>query len=158
MANQDIPNGFKFAYAKNNAAPPNHPYLVDASQAIAKGDMVMLNANGFVVIATAAATKILGIAAHAIESAAGDQTQILNVQEGLADVVFEGQCSGTPPQSLIGGQCDIEGATGAMEINEDAAVTKVIKVLAFHPSDIAGANRRVRFTIHPAASQLLTDK
>ena len=66
-------------------------------------------------------------------------------------MVFEGQCSGDSAANLVGTAVDIEGATGVMEVNEDATTEDVIQIVGLRsdedPAYTLGTNDRVRFIV-----------
>ena len=158
MANTNNPNGFKAIGTLNGAEPAMRSFLLDESQTIVKKDPVKISVSGFVQIGAASDNKLLGSAAEDKATAAGIKTTKIKVYLADTNTVFEGQCSGTPTQALIGGQCDVEGSTGIFEVNEDLATKKHLKILEFHPADSVAANARVRFVFHPSASQLMGDR
>ncbi len=146
FANQDNPNGFR-PFGKAQAVN----YQVAASQTIKVGDAVTLNTSGYVIIATATSARILGVAASAVTSS--------SVGDGIAvyddpSQVFIGQCSGTISRTDVDDTpllCDIEGTTGIMEVDENAASYRVVQVFAIVPGETWGsANARVffRFAMH----------
>lgn len=152
MANTDNPNGFKAVNGLGGTIPPRiKPYKVAASQTIAKGDWVILNAAGDVNIALSNSAALLGVAAHAVTTTAADEQTELLVYVADKITEFEGQCSGTFSAALRGDFVDIEGATGVMEVNENAGATKVIQLLAENEDTEIGANSRV--TVQVVLSQ-----
>ncbi|NJL70762.1 MAG: hypothetical protein HC888_03710 [Candidatus Competibacteraceae bacterium] len=97
-------------------------------------------------IALATSTRIFGVCQSAITAIATAQQKILYVP-ALPSILFEGQCSGTMTPVNMGETADIEGATGVMEINENAQSTNVLRLvkLADGLNNAAGANARVLF-------------
>ena len=148
MANTDNPNGFVALNASGGSVQPKIvAYKTAASQTIAAGDWVILNADGDVNIALSNSAALLGVAVGAVTTTASDeQTEIL-VYVADKNTIFEGQCSGTYSAALRGDFVDIEGATGIMEVNEDAGSTKVIQLINENTSDEIGANTRVRVQV-----------
>ena len=146
MANADIPNGFRYKSGAAGGQPVIKTKTVATSQTIAEGDAVILNASGLVEIAVATSGQIYGVAHTSCSSAAaGTQIQII---PAVRTYVFEGQCSGTLTQAIIGTAVDIEGTTGIMEINENTTVEQVALVLELAPDveNTLGANSRVLFS------------
>jgi len=150
MANTDIPNGFSVSSNQYGQAAVIH-FPVAASQTIAKGDAVIL-ASGLVQIAVATSPQLLGIADAAITTSGSvDRDDTVAVVVALPGIVFEGQCSGDSTAALVGTACDIEGATGVMEVNENATTEDVIQVVGLRsdedPEYTLGTNDRVRFVV-----------
>jgi len=151
MANPDKPNGFKYIRSLTGQMAPVS-LAVAASQTIAKGDAVIDNGSGLVAIAISTSGAILGVAAEAITTT-GSVTRVDDrflVYPAMDDAVFEGQVSGSSTAALLFTDVDIEGATGVMEINENATTEQVARITALG-SDIEvdldlGANDRVEFT------------
>ena len=151
MANTDNPNGFSLA--KNATGQPViQSFAIAASQTITKGDAVIL-ASGLVQIAVATSGALLGVAQETITSGASvtrADDRIL-VAVGTPANIFEGQCSGDSAATSVGAECDIEGATGVMQVNENASVEDVLQIIGLK-SDVdadftIGTNDRVFFTI-----------
>jgi predicted RecA/RadA family phage recombinase len=150
MANPDTPNGFTLVRSDYGQAVVVH-YPVAASQTIAKGDAVILS-SGLVNIAVATSGALLGVAAASITTGASvTRDDTVPVWVALPGHVFEGQCSGSTVASTLGSECDIEGATGVMEVNENASVEDVLQIVRLRSDydiDLAlGANDRVEFVI-----------
>lgn len=151
MANPNAPNGFR-AVQSGSSGPFAREYPVAASQTIAAGDMVIL-VSGLVQIAVAGSASLLGVAVNPVTTT-GSVTRaddVLLVHVGDSDTVFEGQVSGDSDASIMGETHDIEGATGIMEINEDATSTNVVRIVGLRsdndPAYAIGTNDRVLFTI-----------
>ena len=147
MANLDGPNGFSFVQSLSGQMAPIRG-RVDVSQTIAKGDALIISAGGLLQIAVATSGEIYGVANEAIATAAS-----VTVADSIAfypatdQTIFEAQVSGSSTVALIGDDVDIEGATGVMEVNENAVVEEVFKIIA-NKSDVApdldlGLNDRV---------------
>lgn len=119
-----------------------------ASQGIAKGDAVILNAAGDVNIALAASAALYGIAAASVTTTAANEQTLFPIYPFKIGQRFIGQCSGSMSAALRGDFVDIEGATGAMQVDEDAGATKVIQILNEYTEggDELGANCQVIFT------------
>jgi len=149
MANKDVPNGFSFVRSLTGQQAPLSGALA-ASQTIAKGDALII-ASGLIQIALATSPLIWGVAAEDASSGAvvtRDDDRIA-FYPAVPGNIFEGQVSGTSAATDVGAQADIEGATGVMEINENASVEDVVMITAL-VSDIReeidiGLNDRVEF-------------
>ncbi len=149
MANPDKPNGFslvKSVYGEH----ARMKFPVAASQVIAAGDAVILS-SGLVQIALSNSGAILGVAHHPITTG-GSPTRAddqLLVDLALPGNIFEGQVSGSTVATTLGSECDIEGATGVMELNEDASVEdvcQIVRLLSDYRAELElGANDRVQF-------------
>ena len=163
MANTDIPNGFKVEHNQYGQAAVVH-FPMAASKTITKGDAVIL-ASGLATIGVATSPQLLGIAAESKTTTAtvtrtGDT---LAVVVALPGIVFSGQCSGDSAANLVGTACDIEGATGVMEVNENATTEDVIQIVGLSSdksNDLTlGTNDRVEFIIlRSAYNPVLADK
>jgi len=147
MANLDNPCGFEPYNHEGNSSAPIHWYKHSASDAakITKGDAVrkdLANA-GYIKAASATVGSLLGIAGTAAATATAVDIPVYD----SPDTIFTGQCSGDSAQALVNKQCDIEGTSGIMEVNENATTEKVITVTGVHPADELGTNGRVLFKI-----------
>ena len=144
MANIDNPRGFEFVgnlYGGTGGARVMKLKTANA-QTIAPGDAVILAA-GYVSIALANSGMILGVAASGVTgSTQGDDIWVIPALPGF---LFRAQCSGTLTQALLLGEADIEGATGVMEVNEDASVEDVVQIVDIDRSErnALGANADV---------------
>jgi hypothetical protein len=144
MANTDGPKGFKFIKSLAGEATIRTETL-DTSQTIAKGD-ALISASGVLQIAVTSSAQLYGIAAEAVTTDTVN-TASIKFYPAIRDYVFEGQTSGTFADTIIGTACDIEGATGAMEVNENATTYDVIQIIGRNPNSPAGTNAKVRFII-----------
>jgi len=114
---------------------------VAASQTIAKGDFIILNTGGDLNIALAASAALYGVAMHAVTTtAANEQTQIAFWPAKLG-AQFIGYCSGTGAETLRGDFVDLEGATGAMMVDENAGSTKVLQYIRSYTEEAAAGSR-----------------
>lgn len=130
---------------------------VAAGQIIAAGDAVRKDGASELVRATATDANLYGIAAAAPAPRWSDFEQTSAQRGDYCPVwantgeLFVGRCSGTLAATGVPVTADIEGGSGAMEINEDAAVTGVVRIEGFvaGEADVAmtGANAFVTFTI-----------
>ena len=144
MANVDNPRGFE--WVSNLYGGTGGPQVLKLktanTQTIAAGDAVIL-ASGYVSIALSDSDTILGVAASAVTSSSeGDDIWVIPAMPGY---LFRAQCSGTLSQALLLGPADIEGATGVMEVNEDANVEDVLQIVDLDRSErnSIGANSDV---------------
>lgn len=145
MANRDNPCGFKVHKCDLPAIPTGEGILKNGVTITADGDgadAVILGTDGYLDIALATSTSILGIAQY---TATGDGSTKVRYTKAIPGVEFEGQCSGTMAQTNIGQACDIEGTTGIMEINENASSTGVVLPIALKGDSAVGANARLVF-------------
>jgi hypothetical protein len=152
MANTDRPNGFSLVRSLSGQMAPVSMALA-ASQTIAKGDAVIDNGSGLVAIGLATSGALLGVAA---ESATSDSSPTraddrILIYPAVDTNVFSGQCSGDSAAALIATDVDIEGATGVMEVNEDATTEQVARIVGLESDkDVEltlGTNDRVYFII-----------
>jgi hypothetical protein len=121
--------------------------MTKSALSIQPGDAVIMLSTGVVDIALAASTQIFGVCQSKVTGETGVQKQVLIVPASR-DLIFEAQCSGTFTPVNVGENVDIEGATGVMEINENAQSTGVAQIigLAKGMDNAAGDNARVLFT------------
>lgn len=107
-------------------------YRVAASQTIAVGDPVVMNASGLVVVASATSTKLLGVAAEAITTTGSvDATTVIGVfNDPDAHFIVKAASSTTAQQAKVGDLIDISGSTGVFLANFAAQATGVLEVLA----------------------------
>ena len=148
MANVDAPNGFRPVYQDGGGCPPVNAYLHSASddKAIAVGDMLISDASypGYVKIAVYDSGSLIGVAASSLAASTLGTVMVYD----SPDTVFVGQCSGDSAQTVVNKQCDIEGTTGIMEVNEDLTTESVIVITKLDDtSDEVGTNGRVFFKI-----------
>ena len=145
MANSSTRYGFR-PFKENHKI---EWYNAAASQTIAKGDAVILNANGDSNIGLSNSAALLGVAAGPVTTTAGDEQTLFPVWVAEYDSMFVGQCSGTYALTLRGDMVDIEGATGAMMVNENASSTKVLQLIREYTDtgDAIGAYCEVVFKI-----------
>lgn len=144
MANIDKPAGFRVS-----AMPGSFPIYTGKTASnvtLNPGDAVIRLTTGLIGLALATSTSILGVSQSKLTGEAGVQKDCMFVP-ALPGIVFSGQCSGTPTQSVVGEKHDIEGGTGVMEINEDATSTNVVEIVGFEGgiNNAVGANARVLF-------------
>ncbi len=139
-ANVDNPNGCLPSTFFGQGQATFAAYEAAAAQTIVEGDPVKLDGSGQVVIATAADSSLLGFAKSAVSaSTVGDTIYIYN----NPSQVFQCQCSGTFAITLMGSAVDLEGSTGIFEVNENASVTKAVRIVGFNVADSVGLNSRV---------------
>lgn len=141
MANVDNPNGFRLISSGTQGQQPVTQDLA-AGQTITKGDAV-IHSSGLVAIAVDTSPLLLGVALASRVTADGD----IKFAPGVPWNIFDGQCSGTYSAGIRFTACDIEGATGVMEVNEDATTEDVIQIVGEDPNTEIGANSRVYFII-----------
>lgn len=147
MANVDNPNGFSCVMTLSGGAPTRLSYTTAASQSIKKGDAVSLSlATSLVTLANSVTPRLFGVAAHDVTTTAADERYPLLVYPFDSNNVFEAQCSGTFSLARIGSSVDIEGTTGIQEVNEDATVEQVLRIIGYNPLSEIGANARVWVT------------
>jgi len=104
------------------------PQKIAASQTLAEHDMVYLNTSGLVQIALYTTGSLLGSMAQKVAAPAAS-TRVFVWDYPFQ--VFEAQCSGVASgRGLLNttqtDPVDIEGATGVMEINEDASTENLL--------------------------------
>ena len=145
MANPTERYGFKCI---GNLAGSDAPQLwegkMTVTTAVAKGDAI-IQTSGQVDIAVSTSPQLLGVAAEAIAVTCAADDPIL-FYPALPWYLFEGQCSGTyafATQRYV--SCDIEGGTGAMEVNENGTTEAVITIVGEDPNDELGLNTMVHF-------------
>lgn len=129
MANKDRPNGFSFVRSLTGQMAPIRG-RVAANQVIAKGDAIIINASGLIQIALSSSGEIYGVAEQPITTEASVTVEdSLTFYPATDQVIFEAQVSGSSTIALIGDDVDIEGVTGVMEVNENAVVEEVFKII-----------------------------
>jgi hypothetical protein len=147
MANPDSAYGFDVFKRLGGADVPIETMTTESNVTLAVGDAVAIDtATGLLRLAVAGDTALAGVSTCKITGVAATRATATFVP-AISDIVFHGQCSGTPTQASVGDTCDIEGATGVMEVNENGSTTDVIQIVGFHPSTSIGLNAQVLFTI-----------
>ena len=146
-----IEYGFKcIGLLSGKDVPEPMEMTLAASQTIAKGDALILTNVGTtntVQIALSNSPLIHAVAAESVTTSGSTDTILAYPAD--PNYLFEGRCSGTfskASHTWVNG-VDIEGATGAMMINENATTEKVAQILEMVESDdnAEGANSRVIF-------------
>lgn len=147
MANKDLPNGFRAVMTTGGHTPPVFAANTKSNLSVMPGDPLIMLSNGTLDIATASSAKIFGVSQSKLTAVAATQQKCLYVP-AAADIIFEGQCSGTFSPVNVGEAVDIEGSTGIFEINENAQSVGVATILglAGGVDNAVGANARVYFT------------
>jgi len=147
MPNADYPNGFRAVKSLSGSFIPTFEYMTRANLALNPGDAVIMLSNSTIDIATASSAAIFGVCQSKVAAESGVSKKVL-VVPASRDLIFEGQCSGTFSPVNVGEGVDIEGATGIMEINEDAQVVGVAQLLGVSkaPNNELGLNAKVYFT------------
>jgi len=147
MGNKNLPNGFRAVMCGSGNPPPVFSVMTKANLSLMPGDAIIMLSDGTVDIATAASTAIFGVCQSKVTAVAGTKQKI-NYVPALDDCIFEGQCSGTFIPTNCGESVDIEGASGAMMINEDAQSVGVARIIgvAGEVDNAVGQYARVFFT------------
>lgn len=155
MANTDRPRGFK-PYGRD---PLIGLYKADGSQTIAVGDLVVMDSDGYIDIATAGSgNAIVGVAASAVASATeGDAIYVWCDPNQM----FIGQCSDALDQNDLyaaastGTAIDFTGSTGIMELVSQDVTTGCLKIMQLMSdpgtgaASAIGSNATVLFRIDP---------
>jgi len=131
MANANRPVGF--TVAEDAVYYPPKEWPVEASATITKGDMVYINSDGRVGIATSATTAgdFLGVAASSVTSATvGDPILVYDNPRQI----FQGQIStgalADPYTTRSLAACfDLAGTTGVQYINAASATSTMAKII-----------------------------
>ncbi len=142
MANRDNPDGFTFV--KNLSGSTGDEMvtvLLATTQTIAKGDALALS-SGEATIAVYTSGLIFGVAAQ--DKTTTTATEEILMYPAIPTNEFEAQCEGTYALSIRHSAVDIAGATGVMEVNEDATTEAVFQITGENSNSEIGANTRVR--------------
>jgi hypothetical protein len=132
---------------------PNAPityFRVAATQTLSKGDAVIISSEK-VAIGLAASATLLGVIAQNAVTLAED------TKVGVwadPDTLFVGRQNGATGALGVGQEVDLVGATGAMELDEDASVTDVFKIveeLSADETDAAGKRWIFKINKHDLA-------
>ena len=108
------------------AAPTEYGETV-ADTDIARGDALTMS-SGYLQPAGAAAGTVVGVALEDITGESGVNKKIAFVP-AFESVLFSAECSGSPAVTTRYTTVDIEGGTGAQQINEDATSNPVFRIL-----------------------------
>jgi hypothetical protein len=149
MANTDNPNSFRYMRRLSGQAAPVLEIQMDTDATVAYGDMIFIDTDGYGSIAASTTASVLGMALESVTATSGTRPKISYIP-ALKDVVFSGQCSGTFALTDIGEEVDMEGTTGAQEVNENASSVDVFKIIGVSgmPNNSVGANTRVDFIVN----------
>lgn len=119
-------------------------YIKKASQAIARNSVVCLDANGFLIPATATTTNVKGIAQEAIASTDSDYATARNttIDVPLPGDLFTMDCNTTITQAMVGNFFDLADANvvdnsdalGAIDVVELVRIEKATYTDAANPS------------------------
>lgn len=121
--------GFSDVKTTHGGPPTIEAIATDpASTAIAIGDPVTIS-SGLISVASATSATLYGVAMEAATAAECDAGKIIDIAVGIRSNIFVGQCSGRSDGVDIGGECDIEGSTGAFYVNEDASTEGVLLII-----------------------------
>lgn len=149
MANPSTGKGFRWAFSTDGHAPMMLKATLKSNVALVPGDAVEMTTAGLLICATATSSNIFGVCQQKVTATATAQQSILIIP-AADNYVWEGQCSGTFAQTCLGLGVDIEGATGTMEINENATSVKAALIVGLSGAQAGtnalGANARVYFT------------
>lgn len=106
--------------------------VVKASETIAVGDPVEVDANGLLICATASSATLVGVAAEAVTSAATGA--VIAVYDD-PKAIFLCKCDNVAEnlQATVGDEVDLIGSTGAFYVNLGASSTDVFVVRAIGP-------------------------
>jgi hypothetical protein len=145
MANVDRPNGARVVPFGRTIPTVRRQLKIGVS--VVPGDWLIMLSNGTVDIALSTSAALYGVAQTPVVGSAA--LEDIDLVPALKDLVFEMQCSGTYSPVNAGEVCDIEGATGVMEANENAQSTGVLQIvgLANEIDNAAGANARILVTV-----------
>jgi len=151
MANVDAPHGFVYEFMLGgNGAAPTLTTVLGSNVGVKIGDAIARLTTGLASLATSSSAEILGVATETVTAVAATRKTVHYIP-ALENVVFSGQCSGTAAITDIGEGMDIEGGTGAMEINEDANSTAVLRPIGLKPGSAYGANAELLFVWQKSA-------
>ena len=145
MPNTDNAHGFTYDASVSRPIPILETGLLAISQTIAKGDALVFS-GGQLSIALSNSGAIHGVAAEA-KVTTGAATDTIQYIPATLDNFFSAQCSGSySSASHDFVPCDIEGATGIMEVNENATTEGVFCITGMvnDGKNAEGTNARVR--------------
>lgn len=149
MANRDKPAGFRAhsMVGAGSGAFPLFTAYTDSNVSLSPGDAITMLSDGTIALATSSSTAIFGVSQSRITGETGVRKKVTFIP-AIDNIIWSGQCSGTYSPSNAGESVDIEGATGVMEINEDAQSTGVARIVGLEGGldNAVGANARVLFT------------
>ncbi len=115
---------------------------------LAVGDAVVFTTDaGLIGLATAADVAIAGFSAETVVGVSTTQKNV-NFVPALKHYVFRGQSSGTPTAGLIGEDVDMEGATGAQEINENASSIGLFRIVGVFKGSSLALNGELEFIVN----------
>ena len=120
-----------------------------ASQTIAIGDLVKWS-SGYVAIATSTDDHLLGVAESAVSNSSQGDAIYVNTHP---DSVYRAYCSGTLTAAMRGSTVDMEGATGAQYVNENASTEKVLQIIKEVSSVGASVELFCKIARHSSAGQ-----
>lgn len=128
----------QFAFKRSRGEARIRSYAKKASTAIAMGQVVAIDSNGFLIPATASTTgnDIVGIAMETIASTDGDYTSTRDVAVDVVEKGGDGDRflaiigTGTGAQTQVGEAHDLDASTPP-GVDVSATTTKVLKVERF---------------------------
>ena len=160
MANTNAPFGFALAERLRGA----HRYVKGTATQIINGEMVMMDANGKVVVATAANTKLLGVCIG-FEPAASTEIMVADDPDQQYYVQDDG-VGGTLAQTNVGNNFDLVAtaengtflaARMSLDTSDNSGTASAqLALLGFHPQDAVGKYVRCRVKIREHLNRLNT--
>ena len=145
------------AHNRKGAFPLNpharvNKYKIASSQTLTRGDFVILSSNQ-VAVALANSGALHGVIAQDCASLAANT--LVEVWDD-PDEQFVVRCDGSMASALAGATRDIQGATGAMQLDADATSTNVVKLIkqaepTLEDNTAAGVQWVVRINLHTMA-------
>ena len=120
MANTDSAYGFQFEAVIGGGAAPIRKCTLKSNVDVAKGDVLALETNGLVDLATGTQSPIAGVAAEAISGSATATSDILLYDVG-PDVQFSAQADSLTQQTMVGESLDMIASTGAYELDSSTS-------------------------------------
>ena len=144
MANYDDPNGF------THVGGPSTMNEYTSSAAIAVGDLLSIASGKVLPYVEGDGTPFVSAIGVAATSASATDEAVLVYDDPTS--IFRVQTSGTYTATTDDGTvCDVEGTTGIMEANEDAAANETLVILGQDvvkgAEDDGAANARIRVRI-----------
>jgi len=145
MANIDNPNGFRPVVTLIGQGFPMWEGLIRSNSLVSTGDALFATAGYIVPISATTVDKMpLGVAVTPVTASVTRRVSML-FYPAVDWYIFEGQTSGAMTQAKVWTLCDIEGARGTQEVNEDARTLSQMIIVGVTPGTSFGTWARVRF-------------
>lgn len=144
MANTDNPHSFQFEKTLIGAIPALQERATASAATIAVGDALMFDANGRLLVATADAVGIVGVAAEAVTGVTATPGTV-TFYPATKTSVFSGQMDSAFALNMVGTTFSITGTTGIQELDSSGGSMSHAKVVGIKDGEAYSSYADVLF-------------